>query len=88
MFFTLIISAITRLGNADDNGNTMTLIDAVCSICQHQYITIFFDKTDTLLRSMKQDLTGTNVDINMDHKEDSITCPVHFVTIKVHYVNQ
>jgi hypothetical protein len=42
MFFTLIISGITRLDNADDNVNTVTLMDAVCSICQHEHITIFF----------------------------------------------
>jgi hypothetical protein len=42
MFFTLITSGITRLDNADDNVNTVTLMDAVCSICQHEYITIFF----------------------------------------------
>ena len=42
MFFTLIISGITRLDNPDDNVNTATLMDAVCSICQYEYITIFF----------------------------------------------
>jgi len=42
MFFTLIISGITRLDNADDNVNTVTLMDAVCFICQHEHIKIFF----------------------------------------------
>ena len=90
MFFILIISGITRLDNVDDNVNTLTLMDAVCSICQHEYITIFFFEKNggTLLRSMKQDLTGTNVNINTDHTEDFSTCSVPSVTIIVHYVNQ
>ena len=51
MFFTLIISGITRMDNADDNGNAMTLMDAVCSICQHQHIANLLTKQRHIIRT-------------------------------------